>query len=234
MPPVSVRTVFGHAAGSLEGTRASVGLQRPVSLRHLAEVFVHDVVFDEPIVTDEPLGGHHTLTAHRDGSWRYRGHFRATGWPSFEVAILTTLGYQVAVPGDTPAAAQVAFTAKGEVHGSNESGARVFAWDKSDVSPLLAAEWEGVRRSTLQRHVEFDTDWFGAGGDIVSFLSQAMVLGSTFARLAWRSCSPGRPPISSGSTSWCCPGPLASSSPPVRRSCSVLGCCFRCSSLARR
>ena len=180
MSPVSVRTVFGHAAGSLERTRASVGLQRPVSLRQLADLFVHDVVFDEPIVTDEPLGGHHTLTAHRDGSWRYQGHFRATGWPSFEVAILTTLGYQVAVPGNAPAAAQVAFTAKGEVHGSNEPGERVFAWDTSGASPLLAAEWEGVRRSTPQRHVEFDTDWFGAGGDVVSFLGQAIVLGSTF------------------------------------------------------
>ena len=143
MPPVSVRTVFGHAAASLERTRAERRASTAGVAAQLADLFVHEVVFDEPIVTDEALGGHHTLTVRRDGSWRYQGHFRATGFPSFEVAILTTLGYQVAVPGDVPAAAQVAFTAKGEVHGSNEPGDRVFAWDKSGTSPLLASRMGG-------------------------------------------------------------------------------------------
>jgi hypothetical protein len=180
MAPVDVRPLFGHGAASLERTRASVGLARPASLRQLADLFVRDVVFEEPIVTDEPLGGHHALTVRRDGSWRYQGHLRATGFPSFEVAIATTLGYEIDVPGAAPAAAQVAFAAKGEVHGTNEPGDREFAWDQSGRSPLLASEWEGVRRSRLQRRLEFDTDWFGVAGDVVSFLGQVIVLGSTF------------------------------------------------------
>jgi hypothetical protein len=180
MAPVSVRTAFGHGAASLERTRAGVGSPRPASLRQLADAFGREVTFDEPIVTDEPLGGHHTLTVRRDGSWRYRGHFRATGFPSFEVSILTTLGYPVEVPGAEPAAAQVAFAAKGEVHGTNEPGDREFAWDQSGQLGILASEWAGVRRSTLQRRVEFDTDWFGVAGDVVSFLGQVIVFGSTF------------------------------------------------------
>lgn len=146
----------------------------------MSDLFVRDVVFDEPIVTDEPLGGHHTLTVRRDGSYRYQGHLRATGFPSFEVAIVTTLGYPIQVPGGPPAAGQVAFAAHGEVHGTNEPGDREFAWDDVGESPLLAAEWEAVRRGTFQRRLEFDTDFFGAAGDVASFLGQVVVLGATF------------------------------------------------------
>jgi hypothetical protein len=178
---VSVRHTFGHGAGSLERTRARMGAQRPASVRALASAFVQDIVFDEPIVTDEPLGGHHRLTLRRDGSFRYEGHMRATGFPSFEVSILTTLGYPIDVPPGTPtAAAQVAFAAHGECHGTNEPGDRDFRWDQQGALPILAAEWEGLRRCTLQRQVQFDTDFFGVAGDALSFLAQTVLLGATF------------------------------------------------------
>jgi hypothetical protein len=74
-------------------------------VRQLADLYVRDVVFDEPIVTGDgvALGGHHTLTVRRDGSYRYQGHFRATGFPSYDVAVLTTLGYTIPVAGGGPA-----------------------------------------------------------------------------------------------------------------------------------
>jgi hypothetical protein len=158
-------------------------IPRTALVGQMAGLFSQDIVFDEPIVTDEPLLVHHRLTLHRDGSYRYEGHFRATGFPSFEVSILTTLGYPIDVPAGTPtAAAQVAFTAHGEVHGSNELGFgdQVFSWDQQGFLPILASEWEGLRRCTLRRHVQFDTDWFGIAGDAVSFLAQTILLGSTF------------------------------------------------------
>ena len=135
---------------------------------------------------------------------------------------------------NVPAAAQVAFTAKGEVHGSNEPGERVFAWDKSgDVAALGGRV--GGRASQHASSGTWSSTPTGSGRAATSsvFSVRRSFSGRRLARLAWRSCSPGRRPISSGSTSWCCRGPSASSSPPVRRSCSGLACCFRCSSPAR-
>jgi hypothetical protein len=183
MPAVGSRAVFGHAAASFETVRASVGLARPGSVRQMAERYVKDVVFDEPIITSDgvALGGHHRLTIRRDGGYRYEGHFRATGFPSFDVAILTTVGYTVPIPGvSAPAAAQVAFAAHGRVHGTNEAGDREHRWNFQGGSPLLAAEWHGVRQGTLNRQLDFDTDWFGPAGDVVGFLAQVVALGATF------------------------------------------------------
>src|SRR5262245_24836176 len=182
MVALNARSVFGHAVASFEGIRASVNVPRPASVLQMASLYVRDVVFDEPIVTSDgvALGGHHTLTVRRDGSYRYQGHLRATGFPSFEVALLTTLGYPVPVPGSPPAIAQVAFTAHGRVHGFNEPGDREHQWDIPGKSLLLAAEWHGVRQSRINHHLEFDPDFFGPAGDVVSFLGQIAVLGATF------------------------------------------------------
>jgi hypothetical protein len=183
MPAMQCRSVFGHAAASFEDVRASVGLPRSASVRQMGNLYVREVVFDEPIVTADgvSLGGHHRVTIQRDGRYRYQGHFRATGFPSFDVAILTTVGYAISIPGvPTPAAAQVAFAARGRVHGTNEPGDREHRWDSEDVAPLLAAEWQGVRRGQLNRRLEFDTDWFGPAGDVVGFLAQVVAFGATF------------------------------------------------------
>src|SRR3712207_3134716 len=140
MSALNCRSLFGHAAASFESVRASVGLPRPASVRQMADLYVRNVVFDEPIVTSGgvALGGHHKLTVRRDGSYRYQGHFRATGFPSFDVAILTTLGYTIPIPGSPIAAgAQVAFAAQGRVHGTNEPGDREHSWDSQRSSPLL-------------------------------------------------------------------------------------------------
>jgi hypothetical protein len=174
---------FGHSGHSLEQVRASLGLARPVTVRHLAEVLTGDVVFDEALVTDDgiALGGHHTLTLGHDGSYRYQGRLRATGFPSFDVAIVTTLGYSIDVPDSAErAAAQIAFAAHGRVHGTNEPGEREFRWDQQGVQPLLRAEWHAVRVGRLSSKLQFDTDWFGPAGNIASFLAQIVAMGATF------------------------------------------------------
>lgn len=182
MPSLSARLVFGHAARSLNSVRSSLGIPPPCSMRQLAEQYLRDIVFDEPIVTSDgtALGGHHTLILRRDGSYRYKGHLRATGFPSYDVAIVTTLAYSIHVPlGVPPAGAVAAFTAHGRVHGTNEPGDREYAWDKSGPLPLLASEWHGVRKGQFGRQLEYDTDWFGPAGDVVSFLAQVIALGAT-------------------------------------------------------
>jgi hypothetical protein len=152
MVALNARSVFGHAVASFEGIRASVNVPRPASVLQMASLYVRDMVFDEPIVTSDgvALGGHHTLTVRRDGSYRYQGFLQATGFPSFEVALLTSLGYPVPVPGSpTPAIAQVAFTAHGRVHGSNEPGDQEHQWDIPGKLLLLAAEWGGCVKAAL-------------------------------------------------------------------------------------
>ncbi|WP_412750560.1 hypothetical protein [Krasilnikovia sp. M28-CT-15] len=183
MPAVNVRAVFGHAAASLEGVRADVGVDRPAKVSQLADLYVRDVVFDEPIVTSDgiALGGHHTLTVRRDGSYRYQGYFRATGYPSYEVAMVTTLGYQIPVPGAQPGTGQLAFAVHGRVVGTDifSSGDQEYHWDESGHSPLLQTQWSGVRHGQFQHRLEYDTDWFGAAGGVVNFVAQAVALGST-------------------------------------------------------
>jgi hypothetical protein len=183
MCALSVRRVFGHAAGSLKNVRSSIGVPLPISVGQLSQLYVRDIVFDEPIVTSDgtALGGHHTLTVRRDGSYRYQGHFSATGLPSYDVAILTTLGYSIPLPGGRPpAGGMVAFAAQGRVHGFNEPGDRTCVWDKSGRSPILATEWQGVRQARLSHQLEYDTDWFGPAGDVIGFLAQVVALGATF------------------------------------------------------
>ena len=150
--PIQLPTAARSRSRVVRSVRGSVGLPRPAPLRQMVDLYVRDVVFDEPIVTSSgvALGGHHNLPVRRDGSYRYTGHFRATGFPSYEVAILTTLGYSIPVPGSpTPAGAQVAFAAHGQVHGTNEPGDPEHRWDVPGVAPLLAAEWHGVRQARL-------------------------------------------------------------------------------------
>lgn len=183
MPSIQIRALFGHAADSFEMIRASTGEPRPASTHHLAEVYTRELVFDEPLVTDDgiALGGHHTLTVRRDGSYRYLGHFRATGFASFQVSLMTTLGYAIPVPGSpTPAAAQIAFAAQGRVHGTNEPGSREHSWDVQGNLPLVKSEWHAVRLARMRRKLEFDTDWFGPAGDVAGFVAQVAALGATF------------------------------------------------------
>src|SRR5262245_46230332 len=148
----------------------------------MADAYVQDMVFDEPIVTsdDVALGGHQTLTVRRDGSWRWQGHLRATGLPSFEVSIVTALVHPVGLPDGTSATSRTVFADDGRVHGTNEPGDREFAWDQPGQSPLLASEWLGVRQGRIEHTLQFDTDLLGTVGDVVSFLGQVVVLGATF------------------------------------------------------
>ncbi|NUS00867.1 MAG: hypothetical protein HOV67_37080 [Kribbellaceae bacterium] len=183
MPELSVRRTFGHGAASLELVRTQIGLPRPVGGYTLADAYDDDKVFDEPLVTGDgvALGGHHRLVIKRDGSYTYSGYFRATGWPSYNVSLVTTLGYPVVTTaGDPPGAAQAVFTASGRVHGTNEPGDREYSWNKSGQVQILATEWQNVRIGTASRNLQYDADWFGSIDDVVSFIVQVVALGTVF------------------------------------------------------
>jgi hypothetical protein len=183
MADISVRETFGHAATSLEGVRATLGVPRPASLRQLAELWIRDIVFDQPIVTSDgvPLGGHHRLTLRHDGSYRYEGHVRATGWPSYDVSILTTVACTIPLPdGRAFGGAQLAFTAHGRVNGTNDFGDREYPWVQEHDLPMLASEWHAFRTATFHRQLEYDADWFGPAGEVVGFIALLLAARATF------------------------------------------------------
>ena len=108
---------------------------------------------------------------------------------------MTTLGYAVPVPGGPPAGVQMVFAAHGRVHGSDAPGSDRHHWDQLGSSPLLAGQWDGVRKGRLNHQLDYDTDWFGPPGDVVSFLAQVVAFGATFgARRGWQLSSPVRRP----------------------------------------
>ena len=179
---IQVRRVFGHGARSFDVTRSVLNLNRPASIRQMRDPYLQDMVFDEPIITSDgvDLGGHQTLTVRNDGTFRWRGHMRATGLQSFEFAIITALVHPIALPDGTSATSRIVFAESGEVHGSNKPGDRVFAWDQQSENKLLRSEWLGVRQGRIEHRLEFDNDLFGVVGDVVSFLAQVVALGATF------------------------------------------------------
>jgi len=182
MTALETRAIFGHGGNSLEAARTSLGVNRPASVRTLAELYRSDVVLEAPLDTagGVALGGHQRLTVSRDGSYTFEGHFRATGFPSYDVALVTTLGFPIVIAGAPNGAAQFAFTARGRVSGTNEPGQRQYEWLEKGKLPQLQAEWHAVRTSRLSHKLHYDTDWFGPAGDIVGFVAQVVALGAIF------------------------------------------------------
>ncbi len=159
-----------------------MALPRPVSLRQIADHFGRALVYDQALVTADgiALGGHHRLTLQRDGAYVYEGHFRATGFPSYDVSVATALGYAVPNPdGGAPLAAEVSFAAGGRVAGFNSPGSREYLWRQAGNSSIVRGHWPAIRDGHFQRNLQFDTDWLGPAGDIASLLSQIVAFGAT-------------------------------------------------------
>jgi hypothetical protein len=163
MTRVSVRHVIGGGA-SLEHLRRLVGVPRPVRTLGLLAGYVGDVVLSEPLITGDgvALGGHHQVTLHKDGTFRYEGHFRATGWPSYTVSLATRI---LATDGTV-----LALAAQGEVHGTNEAGDREHSWTLEGYNPMIALHWADLRHATWDHNLQYDVDFFGDVGDVALFV----------------------------------------------------------------
>ena len=78
------------------------------------------------------------------------------------------------------ASGQVAFAAHGRAHGLNEPGSRDFAWDQSGKSNRSGKRQVGVRRATLNRQLQYDTDWVVQRVTPASFFAEVLVFGAVF------------------------------------------------------
>jgi len=170
---MTLLSAFGEAAVSLESIREALAIPRPASLRQMCEANDAPIVLSEPLVTSDgvALGGAHSVTLRRDGSFDYTGHFRATGWPSYDASVSTR------VVGANGLVATLA--AHGSVHGSNESGDRQMSWSQTGVSPLVATYWIDFRHAHLEHDLQYDSDLFGTVGAVASFLGKAVAAAFT-------------------------------------------------------
>jgi len=165
MPEVRVRRELQGGA-SLEALRNLVGRPRPASIRQLLTDFEQPLTFSEPLVTgdDVALGGQHQVTLQPDGRWRFEGHFRATGWPSYRVSLASRV--------EGANGAIIGFAAQGEVHGSNEPGDRDYSFTEEGQNPLIALHWADLRAARLVHDLQYDADFFGTPGDILAFIGK--------------------------------------------------------------
>jgi hypothetical protein len=161
---MNLRAELGLGVNSIEAIRSMVGVGRPASLRVILNRYREPIVFDEPLVTPDgvALGGHHTITLEHDGHFRHQGHMRATGFPSFTFGVRTVLSNDAGVP--------AVLAANGQVHGTNEPGDRESAWDQSGQNGLIALHWAQMKVARPQTAIDRDADFFGAVGDVLSFV----------------------------------------------------------------
>ncbi|MFT4088102.1 MAG: hypothetical protein QM658_13325 [Gordonia sp. (in: high G+C Gram-positive bacteria)] len=176
---IALRSEFG--APSIDRAIGVIG-GRPTGIRAAADRFDEDVVLSAPIVTGDgvALGGQHEVKLHRDGRFEYSGHVRATGWPSYTASVAAVVNFPIVDPGGPDKPGVLTFAAQGRAHGTNESGDRNYSWSQSGTSSLIAAQWLGLRSAQLATRIDYDTDWFGAVGDVVSFVAQIAAASATF------------------------------------------------------
>ena len=150
------------------------GVARPASVKEMLVRYREPVVFDEALITPDgvPLGGHQTITFHRNGDFRHEGHMRASGAFSFEYGVRTMFSNDAGMPLMTGES--------GHVGGTNSFDDRVSSWDKNDHNGLVALHWEAMKRARAETTIDRDSDIFGAFGDVAEFLG-SLAVGATFA-----------------------------------------------------
>ncbi|MBH0779316.1 hypothetical protein [Nocardia bovistercoris] len=85
-----------------------------------------------------PVNGFASLTLHRDGKCVFTGHFHDSGFPSYDLVFVWVI--------TDSAGTAYTFTAKGRMHGTSEPGSRNVDWNRTVVSPQVAANWPKLVR----------------------------------------------------------------------------------------
>ncbi len=150
--------------------RKLLGLHRPLNVRNLISAYNEPIILEEPLVTAAALGGHQKIVLFKDGRWEWTGHFNATGFPSFEVSLTT----QIVAEGG----AVFVLSERGSVHGTVESGSRRHIWSQRGHAPIQIRLWRNLRRATLYHDLQYDADFFGTVGDVISFIAKGVAAGS--------------------------------------------------------
>lgn len=163
---MTVRQQLGMGVASLEEVRAALGVQRPASVPDLLRRYMLPVDFSADLVTPDgvALGGHYAIHLERNGTFRFTGDVRATGFQSFNYAVRITIGAELGTP--------AIMVASGRVHGTNEIGDRESDWDQSGVNNLLALHWLNFKHAQFNTEFNRDVSLFGNVGDVLTFVGE--------------------------------------------------------------
>lgn len=117
----------------------SLGLSSPLSLteltRHLDQP--ETISLESPLDADA-LHGAVEVILRSDGTYTFRGHIRATGFPSFEY----TVQIYIRSGGE---GVLVALATSGQVFGTDTPGDRSRSWDESGSSSFVRDYWMALR-----------------------------------------------------------------------------------------
>jgi hypothetical protein len=94
------------------------------------------ITFPDPT----PVGGYMHLTIREDGSYTFTGHFRDSGFPSYDVAL-------VYVVKDSQNHVYT-FSTKGHMAGTLESGSRNYDWGDNGQNADIAKNWAALAKGS--------------------------------------------------------------------------------------
>jgi len=126
-----MRVLRGDLATSLQ-------LRQPLSLSELARLLDQPEVRSMQTEVDAvDLHGAVEFVMRSDGSYSFRGHLRATGFPSF--------AYRVQASVRCSAGVVIVVEASGRVFGSDTPGERERSWSDDASSPAIRQYWASLR-----------------------------------------------------------------------------------------
>jgi hypothetical protein len=169
-----------HATLNIGDVYKFLLMERPVSLRALLDriaALPDSVPFESTIVTGAAMGGRVGITVNRDGSYRFHGSMRATGFPSFSFRVGAVIQ---SASGLITLAAQHS----GKVFGTDTPGERQDDWDENIAdptkTPLIRNLWPDVSggRMVVSRSSELAGVLAGAT-DILKDVATFFVVGNT-------------------------------------------------------
>ncbi|OUJ74263.1 hypothetical protein [Hymenobacter crusticola] len=149
----------------------SLQLGEPLSLtaltRHLDQP--EERRFQAPLDADA-LHGEVEFIIRSDGTYTFRGHVRATGFPSFAYRVQATIR--------SPSAGIVVMAqTSGRVFGTDTPGDRQRSWEENNSSPSLRQFWMGLRADArLETNLQKDLSGVtGAVVDVVTVIIETYV-----------------------------------------------------------
>jgi hypothetical protein len=156
-------------------------IEPPVSLNALVAKIASlpdSVPFHSTIVTGAAMGGEVSVTLNRNGSYRFRGSMRATGFPSFSFRVAAVVR---SASGQVTVAAQHS----GKVFGTDTPGDRQNNWDEIVTDPkkanLIRSLWPDISggKMVVSRSSEL-SGVLGTATNIVKDIAEFFVVAETF------------------------------------------------------
>lgn len=147
---------------------SNFGQQRGTTAANLTIVQgPESMTFSQPIVTPAgvPLGGRAEFVVNSDGSGRFKGHMRATGFFSYDFtvrAVLRSRSGLVALIQQKP----------GSVYGTDTPGPRQFDWDEDASNPVIADLWPDLRAGSIE--VSRSSEYAGLTGGLAEFVGDVL------------------------------------------------------------